>query len=211
MGPASGCDSSPPTRGRAIDRRGRKGWKLETYCLLAAGAARNQQDDEVNPAVLESVQANDKAPVGTYWAPCAAAAGFLEEDEAQLTQNSLAELEDYRASEKAGPLARPGWLRELFHWTREQVMPLGVQLTGGFRQLNASPTFSLLRLETEGGALWFKATGEPNAHELALTLAISRLFPRYVPRVLAVHHSWNGWLTEEVAGVPLDETTEFAA
>jgi len=189
----------------------RKGWTLETYCLLVPSAASDQQNEEGKPAVLESVQANDRAPAGSYWAPCTAAAGFLEAGEADLVRGSLEKLEAYMANEKAGPFARPGWLREIFQWTREQATPLGLQLTGNFRQLNASPTFNLLRLETKGGALWFKATGEPNAHELPLALAVSRLFPRHVPRVLGVHHPWNGWLTEEVAGVPLDEAAEFAA
>jgi len=63
---------------------------------------------------------------------------------------------------------------------------MGVRLTGKFRQLNASPTFSLIRLETNGVALWFKATGKPNEHELAIALSLARLFPRYVPRVLGL-------------------------
>lgn len=189
----------------------RKAWKLETYCLLIPGPTNELHDDETKPAVLESVQANDKAPAGSYWAPRAAAAGFLEAGEASLVRSTLGELEAYTKNVNSGPFARPGWLWELFRWTREEARPLGVQLTGGFRQLNAIPTFCLLRLDTRTGAVWFKATGEPNAHELPLTLAISRLFPRYVPRVLGVHQSWNGWLTEEVAGVALDESTEFAA
>jgi len=52
----------------------------------------------------------------------------------------IEELESYTRGEKLGPFARPGWLRELFTWTQKQVAPLGLRVTGGFRQLNASPT-----------------------------------------------------------------------
>jgi Ser/Thr protein kinase RdoA (MazF antagonist) len=83
---------------------------------------------------------------------------------------------------------------------------LGFRLTGGFRQLNASPTFSLIRLETEDGALWFKATGEPNAHELPVSLFLARVFPGHVPRIFGVHPAWNGWLMEEVPGSELGQT-----
>jgi len=77
--------------------------------------------------------------------------------------------------------------------------------------LNASPTFSLIRLETDDGALWFKATGEPNAHELPVSLLLARLFPGHVPRILGVHHSWNGWLSTEASGTALDEISDCSA
>ena len=188
----------------------KKGWGLDTYCLFVPRRPADDLTGEGKCAVLESERHNDKAPSGTQWALRATASGGLNLSEARLVRESLEELDGYVQEESAGPFARPGWLRELFRWTREQVTPLGICLTGRFRQLNASPTFSLIRLEAEGGAVWFKATGEPNTHELPLTLAIRRLFPRHVPRVLGVHPRWNGWLTEEVAGVSLDEAAEFA-
>jgi hypothetical protein len=68
-----------------------------------------------------------------------------------------------------------------------------------------------MRLETDGAALWFKATGEPNAHELPITLFLADLFPNHLPRILGVHTSWNGWLTTEAEGTPLDETTDCSS
>jgi Ser/Thr protein kinase RdoA (MazF antagonist) len=117
----------------------------------------------------------------------------------------------FTSGEKPGPFAKPGWIRELFRWAYEQTAPLGLRLTGNFRQYNASPTFSLMRIETDGDALWFKATGEPNAHELSVSLSLARLFPRHVPRILGVHPAWNGWLTVEVSGAELDQTSECSS
>jgi hypothetical protein len=77
--------------------------------------------------------------------------------------------------------------------------------------LNASPTFSLIRLETDDGALWFKATGEPNSHELSVSVLLARLFPGHVPRILGVHPSWNGWLSAEASGTALDEISDVSA
>jgi len=77
--------------------------------------------------------------------------------------------------------------------------------------LNASPTFSLIRLETDDGALWFKATGEPNSHELPVSLLLARLFPGHVPRILGVHPAWNGWLSAEASGTALDELSDSSA
>jgi hypothetical protein len=110
-----------------------------------------------------------------------------------------------------GPFARPGWLRELFEWVGEQLDPLGLRLTGSFQQFNASATFSLIRIETTGPAVWFKATGHPNSHELTVTATLARLFPGSLPTLLAVHPAWNGWLSREAAGVTLDGLCEISA
>jgi hypothetical protein len=157
---------------------------------------------------MESVRHNDKAPAGTFWMPPSAAADCSDAGEAAAIRESFEELDAYVRGEKMGPFARPGWLRELSSWAQEQVAPLGLRVTGGFRQWNASPTFSLIRLETNDGALWFKATGEPNSHELAVSLLLARLFPKHVPRILGIHRSWNGWLSAEVTGTALDEISD---
>jgi hypothetical protein len=157
---------------------------------------------------MESVRHNDEAPAGTCWMPSSAAADCSDAGEAAAIRESLQELDSYVRGEKTGPFAKPGWLRELFRWTEEQVAPLGLRVTGGFRQWNASPTFSLVRMETNDGALWFKATGEPNSHELPVSLLLARLFPGHVPRILGVHPSWNGWLSAEASGTALDEISD---
>jgi hypothetical protein len=182
---------------------------LEAYCLFVRNPATSGRNGgETKYAVMESVRHNEKAPAGTCWMPPSAAAGCSNEGEAVAIRESLEELDSYVRGEKTGAFARPGWLRELFRWTEEQVAPLGLRVTGGFRQWNASPTFSLVRLETNDGGLWFKATGEPNSHELTISVLLDRLFPSHVPRILGIHRSWNGWLSAEVSGTALDEISD---
>jgi hypothetical protein len=188
-----------------------RAWKLETFCLFLSYSPHDETVSQGNCAVMESVRPNEKATAGTYWVPRSAASNCVDAEEGTQIRESLAELDSYTKGVKSGPFARPGWLRELFRWTEEQVTPLGLRLTGSFRQLNASPAFSLLRMETNDGAVWFKATGEPNAHELTVTLALARLFPNYLPRILGVHRGWNGWLSAEVAGLALNEIPGISA
>jgi len=83
-------------------------------------------------------------------------------EEAKAVREALGEAELLRHGKKPGPFGKAGWLRELFQWAEEQGDPLGIRLTGNFRQLNASPTFSLIRWKPTAIALWFKATGKPN-------------------------------------------------
>src|SRR5258708_820290 len=187
-----------------------KGWGLETCCLFVPSSGTCGRNGEAMCAVMESVTRNGKAPAGTYWIPRTVATGRGVAEEAGAIRESLAELDSYANGERPGPFAKPGWLRELFDWAQERVSPSGLRVTGRFRQLNASPTFSLIRLETDDGALWFKATGEPNAHELPVSLLLARLFPKHVPRILGVHPSWNGWLSAEASGTALDESSDFS-
>lgn len=187
-----------------------RAWRLEAYCLLVTDVPKNGAN-ALRCAVMEVIRQNEKSQPGTYWIPRSVAARCCHSPETAAINESLAQLDGYAKGQIAGQFACCGWLRELFRWTQEQIAPRGLRLTGAFRQLNASPTFSLIRFETDVGAVWFKAAGEPNTHELPVTLALARLFPRYLPNVLGVRREWNGWLSEEASGTSLDEIPEFAA
>ena len=186
-------------------------WRLQTCSLFVASSHSSGKTGEAACAVLECVKQNQPPPAGTCWIPAVVAADGSGTEDAVAIRDSLAELASYACGEQPGPFARPGWLKELLRWAFEQTAPLGVRFTGNFRQFNASPTFSLVRLETDGAALWFKATGEPNAHELPVTLLLADLFPSHLPRILGVHTSWNGWLCAEAEGAPLDELTDCSS
>ena len=183
---------------------------LETFCLLVPDGVSPGRNGTMC-AVLECVKHNESAPAGSCWMPVNAGTECRDAEEAAAVKDAFAELAAYTSGDKPGPFAKPGWMVELFRWASEQTAPLGLRLTGNFQQFNASPTFNLLHLETTGVPLWFKASGEPNAHELPVTLLLARLFPDYVPRILGVHAAWNGWLSAEAEGRPLDELTEISA
>jgi hypothetical protein len=89
------------------------------------------------------------------------------------------------------------WFEQLQDWVSDVIAPLGLELTGGFSQLNASPDFSLVSFETSGAPVWFKAAGKPNWHEWPITIALSQRVPRYLPTILASHVSWRGWLMND--------------
>jgi hypothetical protein len=109
----------------------------------------------------------------------------------------------------AGPFARLGWFRDVSDWINSVIEPMGFHLTGEFRQLNASPTFSLVRFETDGRALWFKAVGEPNQKEFGITCTLARLFPQRVATVLATRSEWNAWITREAEGELLSDSRGY--
>lgn len=108
-----------------------------------------------------------------------------------------------------GPFERLGWFGELQRWVANAIEPRELHLTKAFSQLNASRFFSLIRFETNGPAVWFKAVGEPNLREFPITLALAQLWPRYVPTVIAARSDWHGWLSQEAEGISLAQTHEI--
>jgi hypothetical protein len=184
---------------------------LQAYCLFLPNFTAPNAPHE-NYAVMESIKHNDDPPKETCWVRRTASECQFDRAlrDKEAIEESLRELDSYVKEPKAGPFGRPGWLRELFDWAQEQLSPLGLRVNESFRQFNASPTFSLIRLETSGPAVWFKATGEPNVHELPITLSLARLFPGYLPAILGVRPSWNSWLAEEPSNTTLDQISQIS-
>ena len=136
---------------------------------------------------------------------------FADEQDRVATAKTMRQIARFQGGEAVGPFGRPGWIEELFCWAQHETEPYGLRLTGNFRQLNASPTFSLIRLETNAQAVWFKAVGEPNLREFGISLALAKLFPGFVPTVIAPHPALHGWLTTEYPGSTLDEASDSSA
>jgi hypothetical protein len=103
-----------------------------------------------------------------------------------------------------GSFARLGWIHDLLakvgSYRDRGSMP-------AIRQVNQGIDFCLLSLSDAAvRKVWFKAVGEPNTREYALTVELARRFPAYLPKILATIPDWNGWVMEDVKGVPLNES-----
>jgi hypothetical protein len=127
----------------------------------------------------------------------------------QALHRWLARGADASHTSQKGPFAQPGWFEEVCAWVATQIEPLGLRMTGPFRQLNASATFSLLRFETNGPAIWFKAVGAPNVREFWISQYLARCSPAFVPRILAVREEWHAWLTTEAPGIQPTKDSEI--
>jgi len=101
-------------------------------------------------------------------------------------------------------------MQKVEEWTEAAIKPLGMGLKSS-EQLNGCETFSLIRFATTGNPVWFKAVGEPNLHEYAISQALARLFPSYVPAILATKPEWHAWLMADGGGPSLNEMTSVRA
>jgi Phosphotransferase enzyme family len=184
----------------------KSGWGEKIVCLFELSELAGTHGTGIHYETARHWRTVDVPKMPTRWVPVAA----LFNDSLTGVANHLAiqqasELCGGGNTSPAGPFTSLGWFNELREWVEGIIQPLGFHLNGNFRQLNASPSFSLIRFETDGPALWFKAVGEPNQREFPITCELSRLFPRYVPIVLGTRPEWNGWLTREAVGKLLSD------
>jgi len=107
-----------------------------------------------------------------------------------------------------GPFLKPNWFPAVMRWVEDALGPLVLHLTGSFQQFNADSLFSLIRFETNGRAVWFKAVGAGNSREFPLTLALAQLCPARIPKILANKPKWRAWLAVEASGVCLAESSD---
>ena len=118
------------------------------------------------------------------------------------------ELEGVTAGEQP-PFSQFGAFDKLCEWVRTQLESRALHWNGRFTQLQASGFFALVRFETDGHAVWFKAVGRPNEHEFLITTTLAARFPKFVPTILATLESCNGWLMDEVEGTLLLHSLEI--
>ena len=189
----------------------RSTWKEEVICLFEAEKPTpDASHNRIHYQVAEHWGRVGKSEVPTRWVRMEDLHhnSLIDASDYTTIQTCLAERDTLARAPTAAPFAQLGWFKELVEWVEEALAPEGLHLSGNFRQLNASPTFSLIRFESNGPAVWFKAVGKPNQREFPITLTLARLFPDYVPQCLAARPTWNGWLMSEAEGTQLDDATD---
>jgi hypothetical protein len=187
----------------------RREWSQNSVSLFGLNPSSTEWERRYQ--VTESTAAQPSTTVGFRWVSVSSLQEnrFEEPDDCTAIARARAQCEEYAAGRAQGPFGRLGWFVELTEWVRDRIRPAGLVLNGRFTQLNASPTFSLVRFETNGPAVWFKAVGEPNLREYPITLALAQYFSSFVPCVIATREDWNGWLAFEAEGTHPNENSDM--
>jgi len=188
----------------------KRDWEQEIICLFSLASDVDCHAASCPRYYVAQALRCQHAWRGSKWIQVSALdpSEFQDKNEHDTLIACLARLNRSAAS-GSGPFEQLGWFSQLTAWIGECIAPSGLRLTGAFHQLNASPTFSLIRFETNGSAVWFKAVGEPNVHELPVSQYLAQFCPAFVPRILAVREEWNAWLAVEVPGTHLDEHSDI--
>lgn len=104
-----------------------------------------------------------------------------------------------------GPKLRwhdPQWQKTAHDWIRAQAERNSIQLTGGIEQPHAYAWSTVMRVPSNEGTLFFKATAGETIHEIALTEKMAGWFPDCLPNLVAVD-TVRGWMLMHDGGEQL--------
>jgi Phosphotransferase enzyme family len=115
-------------------------------------------------------------------------------DDSELSEEERVQVASLLSDNSKHFFSTIGWLDQVALWLEAET---GRKLTSkiDIEQYNAGGGFSLVCFHTEDEwRYWLKATGDPNAHELAITCLLSELGGAYLPEMIASRPAWNAWL-----------------
>jgi hypothetical protein len=186
-------------------------WGLNVYSLYAIELT--DPCPTVRYHAAEVLQQDAEAPRSAKWVSVSDARHlrFGESSDSAAVQAWIERLGTKKTNTSHSPFDKPGWFPNVREFVQGAIDNIPLRLAGPFLQCNASPSFSLIRFETDGDAVWFKAVGEPNAREFPLTVFLSSKLPSFTPRMLATRPLWNAWVMPDIAGVPLAQTEDPSA
>jgi hypothetical protein len=189
----------------------RRDWALEVICLYPAEAFGGQPSERhLWRYYLTEIQGSQPTVRQGMWVSVSS-----------LTEDSFSHGNDHQALltclARCCPSCNPhsaafeivGWFETVSRWISAVIKPSGLYLTGDFRQVNASPAFSLIRFATNRQAVWFKAVGPPNVREFRITRYLAQIAPAFTPKILGARVKWNAWLMAEVEGSHPDDQSDI--
>jgi hypothetical protein len=107
---------------------------------------------------------------------------------------------------RSAPFARLGWIEEVKSWV-EHVPGAGTVVSHS--QLSGSDDTCLARFDTSTKSLWYKAVGQSDPKEFAITTALWEWLPEYLPRILAFDSDRKAWLMESGGETALRQQADF--
>lgn len=96
----------------------------------------------------------------------------------------------------------PAWIATAHAWIADRLDDLGLTRTGEIEQPHVRTWSTVMRVPTDAGDVWFKATAPALAHEAPLVAILAERRPDVVPPLLA----WDaatGWMLMSDAGTML--------
>ena len=96
----------------------------------------------------------------------------------------------------------PAWQKEAHEWIRAQAQRHSILISGEIEQPHVYPWSTVLRVPTNEGVLFFKATAAETVYESALTEKLAGWFPDCTPELLAVDTK-RGWMLMRDGGETL--------
>ena len=96
----------------------------------------------------------------------------------------------------------PDWQKQAHEWIRAEANRNSIQLTGEIEQNHAYAWSTVMRVPSNTGTLFFKATAPETIYEIALTKMMAGWFPDCMPELVAADTT-RGWMLMRDGGEQL--------
>ena len=96
----------------------------------------------------------------------------------------------------------PDWQKQAHDWIRAETTRCSIQITGEIEQNHAYAWSTVMRVPTNEGMLFFKATAGETLFEIALTEKLAGWFPDCMPEPVAIDTE-RGWMLMRDGGEQL--------
>ena len=96
----------------------------------------------------------------------------------------------------------PAWQKDAHNWIRSQAEHSSIQLTSEIEQPHVYHWSTVMRVSSNEGTLFFKATASEIIQEIALTQKLAEWYPDDMPELVAVDTA-RGWMLMRNGGEPL--------
>jgi hypothetical protein len=96
----------------------------------------------------------------------------------------------------------PAWQKQAHAWIHAEARRNSIQLTGEIEQPHAYAWSTVMRVPSDAGMLFFKATAPETVYESALTQKLAGWYPDCMPDLIAVDTS-QGWMLMRDGGEQL--------
>ncbi|MBK7455853.1 MAG: hypothetical protein IPJ46_19685 [Anaerolineales bacterium] len=96
----------------------------------------------------------------------------------------------------------PNWQKQAHEWIRTQAERQSIQITGEIEQPHMYPWSTVMRIPTNEGTIFYKATAVETVYESALTEKLAGWFPDCMPELIAVDTT-RGWMLMRDGGEQL--------
>ena len=159
---------------------------------------------------LEDFGSASEAPSALRWAEMKEMPdGFgLPSALADLIRATVVEIESGIVPSGRRPWARPGWHAGAEAWMRTAAAGVGYEVTGPVEEVRTWAISRVLRMPTDRGSLYFKASGGSRlfCKEAQVTAGLATRFPAHVPKPIAIEPN-QGWILTPDFGGPIGSGT----
>lgn len=207
-----------------IVRLAREAWGVECIVLRSPSFHVDREAHEIHLSLL--LQAQPEAmPAHGKWVPAAdLSTGAPDAAIANLLATAVRELEQPLSGSRT-PWYERGWFARATAWADAALAGSGLERRGLARHYRNWGLSSVIRLETDGGAVYFKAAafdgalalagdGRPQgvlfSNEAGLLAGLTGRFPDHLPRLLASDPE-NVWIVAPDFGPSLALSTDVDA